>query len=143
MVVVVVVIVKIVMNTVGMRIAGLPRQVLILLWKNGLLFRRNLFGTFLELVCPLLMLSVFLIMRYFIEKVNYPEQNNKPRSVLSFMNELFQLTLQTQLTVNRMSRNLIVYYPNTRLVETIATKAAAVIAANNNGFFPQSNFIFG
>ncbi len=126
------------MLTKPLEIASVPRQILILLWKNAILFRRNLFSTFLEIFCPLLLLSILLIMRFFIEKINYTDQNNLPHTVLNFVSEVFQLSLKSQFTINRINRNLIVYYPNTTIIEGLVSRAASSIALNNQGFYPSS-----
>ncbi len=127
------------MNDRPVRIANLPRQVAILLWKNLILFRRNIFGTMLEIFCPLLFLSVLLIMRYFIEKIKYYDQYNFPRSVFSVYAAPPQLSLTalSQVSEDRSNRNLIFFHPETEFIRQIVQNAADLLQANNKDFEPR------
>jgi hypothetical protein len=120
------------------KLASVPWQIIILLWKNSILFRRNFLATFLELFCPLLILSILLIMRYFIEKISINDQKLAPQNVFAFVNEIFQLTLQSQFSINRLNRDVIAYFPDNLLIRSVVSKAAALIATHNNGFYPKS-----
>lgn len=122
------------------KIVSLPYQIFILLWKNGILFRRNIFGTLLEVFCPLLFLSILLIMRYFIEKIKYYDQYNFSRSIFDVFIEPPQvsLTALSQIEEDRSNRNLIFYYPDTEFIRNIVTNAAKLLQDNNKDFRPQS-----
>lgn len=120
-------------------IANLPWQILILMWKNGILFRRNILGTLLEIFCPLLFLSILLIMRFFIEKIKYYDQYNFTRSIFNVFTEppALSFTSLNQNTEDRKNRNLIFYYPETEFIRNVTMNAAKLLASNNEGFFPQ------
>ncbi len=114
------------MERKSLKIANLPRQVLILMGKNFIMFRRNIVGTLVEIICPILFLLILFIMRYFVEKIVYPQQFNLPRS--------FQ-TLQSSQT-----RNLVLFYPNNTLIQSLVNKTVQSLAEYNFEFTPTSIF---
>lgn len=109
------------------------------MWKNGILFRRNILGTLLEIFCPLLFLSILLIMRYFIEKIKYYDQYNFTRSIFNIFTEppALSFTSLNEVSEDRSNRNLIFYYPDSEFIRNITINAAKLLASNNEGFFPQ------
>ena len=107
------------------RIARFPKQILILVWKNLLLSRRNLFGTVLEMLCPYLFISFMLVIRSFMERIRLTSQFNMPTSVLDVRLGSFNQT-----------RNLILYFPNTNFVRRLVDNAVNLIVQNNPGFIP-------
>lgn len=118
------------MNDRPVHIAGLTRQIVILLWKNAILFRRNILGMLSEILCPFLFLSILLIMRHFIPRIEITDRVS-PRSVLKIpMPELQEMNVET-------NRNKIFYYPNTKFIKDIIDRAAENIRINNPDFKPQ------
>nr|QUF59429.1 ATP-binding cassette transporter Abca3-like1 [Brachionus angularis] len=99
------------------------------MWKNFIIFRRNLIGTFLEILCPYIFVSFLIIIRYFIERIRFKNFFNIPKSVL----ELSPLTIDQK-------RNLILFYPNNNLIKSFVTNAAQILSSNNPNFFP---IVFG
>lgn len=109
-----------------MKIASFPRQILILMWKNLIIFKCNLVGTVLEMLSPFLFLSFLLIIRYYIERIRFSsDMFNMPTNVYDIS---FYLANQ--------SRNLIVYYPNNSLIRNLVTNAIDVLKFQNPGFDP-------
>jgi len=93
----------------------------------------------LEIFCPLLFLSVLLIMRYFIEKIKYYDQYNFPRSVFNIYADPPQLSLTalSQVSEDRNNRNLIFFHPETEFIRQIVQNAADLLQANNKNFSPR------
>lgn len=113
------------------KIASLPNQILILNWKNLLLFRRNLLGTILELIFPFIFISFLLIIRYFIERIKFFNQYNQSNSG----NVL-------ELYVNSMSQEkiLVLFYPNNKLIQELVENSVRFLKLKNPEFSPQSNY---
>ena len=113
------------------KIASLPNQILILNWKNFLLFRRNLLGTILELIFPFIFISFLLIIRYFIERIKFFNQYNQSNSG----NVL-------ELYVNLMSQEkiLVLFYPNNKLIQELVENSVRFLQLKNPEFSPQSNY---
>lgn len=110
-----------------MRIASLPRQILILTWKNLIIFKCNLFGTVLEFLSPFVFLAFLLIIRYYIERIRYNSSLfNQPNSVLDIS---FFLMNQT--------RNLVIYYPNNTLIRNFVISAVQLLKFKNPTFDPK------
>lgn len=115
-----------------LKIANLPKQVLILMGKNFIMFRRNLIGTIVEIICPILFLLILFIMRYFVEKIIYPQQYNMPR----YYQTLFFPQQNSQI------RNLVLYYPNTEFIQNLVNKTVQTIVDYNYEFSPQRKLFF-
>lgn len=111
-----------------MRIASFARQIAILLWKNLIIMKCNLVGSFLELVSPILFVSFLLIIRHYIERVKFYNYV-QPTNVYDLS---FYLTNQ--------SRNLVIYYPNSTLIRNLVTNAIGLVRTINPGYSPLSNF---
>ena len=115
----------------SVKIAGFPKQVLILLWKNGILFRRNILGTLVECICPIVFLTILIICRYYIEKISFSNLTGNVRNVLDL----------TSLGYSR-NKYLVLFYPNTTLIKDLVANAVARVAIFNVGFYPTSLFLF-
>lgn len=110
-----------------MRIASLARQILILTWKNLIIFKCNLFGTVLEFLSPFVFLAFLLIIRYYIERIRYNSSLfNQPNSVFDIS---FFLMNQT--------RNLVIYYPNNTLIRNFVISAVQLLKFKNPTFDPK------
>lgn len=112
----------------GYKIASPARQILILMWKNMVSTRRNIVGSLLEFVCPVIFISFLLVIRSFIEKLRFTSQFNMPRSILDLRFGAFNQT-----------RNLVLYYPNTQLVRQLVQDAIVYFGQSNQGFNPVGN----
>ena len=110
------------------KIAGVWRQFSILLWKNLILSKRNVCGLVTEILCPLLVIIILIIIRYFVDITQYTDQSNGLYNVL----DLLQLT--------RNSTNLLLYYPNTTLIKDIITQAVMLIKQRKPFFNLTSTF---
>lgn len=110
-----------------MRIANFWRQILILSWKNLIIFRCNLFGTLLEFLSPFVFLAFLLIIRYYIERIRFNTSAFvQPTSVFDIS---FFLMNQT--------RNLVIFYPNTTLVRNFVLSAVQLLKFRNPTFEPK------
>jgi len=78
-------------------------------------------------------------MRYFIEKINYYDQFNFPRSIFNVKIDQPQvsLTALSQIIEDRTNRNLIFFYPETEFIRNLVQNAADLLQANNKNFFPK------
>jgi hypothetical protein len=113
------------------KLAGLFRQIRILIWKNLITLSRNKFATLVELFCPLFFSSFLLVIRHFIERIEYKDYYNVPINVFNF-NEEF----------NVKTRRYVLYYPNNPFIKDLVTKAMRLITAKNPKFEPLSLCLF-
>jgi hypothetical protein len=127
------------MDRKPLKIANLFKQVLILMGKNFIMFRRNLVATLVEIICPILFLLILFIMRYFVEKIMYPQQYNMARSYRSLI--LSPLS-STQSKQPKQSRNLVLFYPNTSFIQDLVNKTVQSLAEYNFDFDPKSKYIY-
>jgi hypothetical protein len=111
------------------KIASVPKQILILNWKNFILLKRNILGTLLELACPLIFISFLLVIRYFIERIKFFNQYSQPNSG----NVL-------ELYVNSMSQEkvLVLFYPNNKLIQELVENSMQFLKLKNPQFAPTS-----
>lgn len=112
-------------ETKELKISSFAKQIEILMWKNLIIFRRNIIGTLLEIICPFIFVSFLIIIRYFIERIKYRNYLNFPRNVL----DLSPMTVEQK-------RNLVLYYPNNELIRGFVADAARLLSLNNAAFFP-------
>jgi magnesium-transporting ATPase (P-type) len=101
------------------------QQVYILLWKNGILFRRSYIGSILEVLLSLLFIITLMIVRYYVDKTNYPDESNNVENIFESM----PLSIR---------RNRIYYYPNTNYVRDIIINAVSFINSYEPLFTPIS-----
>ena len=111
------------------KIASLPKQILILTWKNFILLRRNLLGTFLELTCPFIFISFLLIIRYFIERIKFFNQYLQSNS--GNVLDLYENAISQE-------RDVVLYYPNNELIQKLVEQAVQFLNLNNPEFVPKS-----
>jgi hypothetical protein len=111
------------------KVVGFFHQIWILVWKNFLLFRRNLSGMFVEIFVSYLFLCILLFLRYFVDTVELSDRNVTAVTPFRFMN----------LSTNRTS---IYYYPNNAFVQGVVMlaigKIVAVFASQNVTWTPTS-----
>jgi len=99
------------------KVAGFFRQCLILMWKNSILFRRNIAGTIAEICVALLFVLMLFLVRILADTAHFNDQNlyrNPPVPIIDQINA----------TTNR---SLIMYYPNNSFVFGIVQRAFTLI----------------
>jgi hypothetical protein len=107
------------------KVVGFFQQTWIIVWKNFLLFRRNLSGMFVEIFVSYVFLAILVFLRYFIDVTQVPDQDWPALSPIAMM------------TINSNRPNLY-YYPNTTLIQTVADRAVNGIKL----FFAFQNITF-
>ena len=106
------------------KVVGFFRQIVILLWKNSILFRRNISGTLAEILVALLFLVILLFLRFFVDstKISDPDSPKNPvRNVIDYINVTSK-------------RGLIMYYPNNAYVHAIVNESYYLIQAQRPAF---------
>lgn len=99
------------------QMASASRQFLILTWKNSILLSRNLVGIFFELVLSVLMISMLLVTRHFIENVRYNQQQMPAYNVIDFY-------------FNNLDEDLVLVYPSESAVAlNVVTRAFRFITS--------------
>ena len=99
------------------KVVGFLRQIIILLWKNSILLRRNISGTIAEILVTLIFVFILLFIRFFVDSTRISDENsanNTARNVIEKIN----FTLR---------RDLIMYYPNNAYVQTIVNDSYSLI----------------
>jgi hypothetical protein len=105
------------MDSAKRKKAGPFKQILILLWKNWILFRRNKFATVIEIGVAYLFVIVLGLFRIFIDSPRYKaisSLNDPEISVASLIN----------ITSNR---TMLSYYPPNEFIRKFVTNALALI----------------
>ena len=90
------------------------KQLGILTWKNLVLSKRNLCGLLTEIICPIFIMALLLLIRYFVTAVSISDQQNRAANVL----DLFPLSNGTI---------LVYYYPNSIFIQNTVTQAFSLI----------------
>lgn len=99
------------------QLASARRQFLILTWKNSLLLSRNLAGIFFELVLSVLIVSMLLVTRHFIENVRYGQQQMPAYNVIDFF-------------FNNLDEDIVLVYPSESAVAlNVVTRAFRFITS--------------
>jgi hypothetical protein len=98
-------------------IAGFRQQFLILSWKNLILSKRSVCALITEIVAPILTVLILLVLRYFVDSIQYSDQSNTAYNVL----DLFPITANTSNTT------MLYYYPSNSFIQGIMTQAVTLI----------------
>ena len=106
------------------KVVGIFRQIVILLWKNSILFRRNISGTLAEILAAFIFLFILLLIRFFADSTKINDQSY-------IKNPTFNLLSAINATTNR---ELIMYYPNNTFVEELVTNAYQLIKSRKPNF---------
>lgn len=93
---------------------SLFNQFLILTWKNILIIKRNPTGPIVEFFLSLFFISFILILRNYVEIIFYSPISNPTYDIIDFFHKT-------------ASQDLILFYPNTSLVQNIVFRAFRVI----------------
>ena len=114
------------------KVVGFFRQVVILFWKNSILFRRNVAGTVAEVLVALLFVLMLALMRFISDVPRYSDQTNSYdsnpiKSVVQFIN------------ISTTSVPVIYYYPNNAYVLSLVTAAYNIIRAQQGQFTATRN----
>ncbi|RNA01714.1 ATP-binding cassette sub-family A member 3 [Brachionus plicatilis] len=90
------------------------RQLLILIWKNILIIKRNPFGPLIEILLSIFFISFIIILRFYVEIIYFPPISNPIYNIIDFF-------------YKTASQDLILFYPNIPLVQNIVERAFRVI----------------
>jgi hypothetical protein len=99
------------------KIAGFRQQFIILSWKNLILSKRSVCALITEIVAPILTVLILLVLRYFVDSIQYSDQSNTAYNVL----DLFPITANTSNTT------MLYYYPSNSFIQGIMTQAVTLI----------------
>ena len=99
------------------KVVGPFRQVWILIWKNWILFKRNILGSIVELFSTYLFLIMLVLLRFFAD-VRYSSDETSVTSPTR--NVIDNINTTT-------GRTNIYYYPNNALIQGIVTSAVTLI----------------
>lgn len=97
------------------RVVGILGQIWILMWKNWVLFKRNISGTLVEILVSYVFLLLLLLLRFFVDVSLYPDQNNTAYSPLQYLN------------TSTDGRYRLMYYPNDNSIKAIIDDAVAMM----------------
>lgn len=95
------------------KVAGFFRQILILLWKNSILFRRNISGTLVEILVALLFVIIMIFLRFFVDSTKVAEQSASTNLIRNIVDSINVTT----------KREYLLYYPNNAFIQGIVTSA--------------------
>ena len=100
-------------------VVGFFRQCIIIVWKNSILFKRNVSGTISELFVSLFFCFLILLMRYIVDVNVYADQNSTTNPSTYLISNM----------ISRGNRSLILYYPDNSYVKSIVYSAITIISA--------------
>ena len=106
-------------------IAGFCRQIYILLWKNLKLTSRNIASTLIEIFGPLVFLAAIIVVRYYVDKISYNDQENYLLDIFESMPIYIR-------------RTRLVYYPPNTFIRAVIENAVAYIQLRQPFFNPRS-----
>ena len=116
---------KMIQNEQKQELAGFFAQLRILMWKNTVLFRRNVSGTLSEIICPMLFVLAMLLIRYFVDNIRLSEQKFTATSALDLIPSL--------------NTSYILYYPNNAFVLGLVNRAVDLIKQRKPTLNPSGN----
>ena len=102
-------------------------QLRILLWKNLILLKRNVLGTLFELTLSVFFVFTLLIIRYIVERYHFDQQSNPSYYVIDYFRNL-------------ADHNLLLFYPNTPVVNRIVNHAYDLIKSRKQWANLTGNF---
>lgn len=106
------------------QVVGVGRQILILMWKNGLLFRRNKLGTICEILVALLFVFILVFLRFFVDSTHFDDQDYRRNPAVPVISNI-------NVTTNR---SLIMYWPDNVFVQSVVSNAYDLIKAQKPDF---------
>ena len=112
------------------QIAGFFRQIYILLWKNAKLTLRNRSSTLIEIFGPLIFFAVIIVIRYYVDKYDYQDQDNEN---LVDVFDLMPIYIR---------RTRLVFYPPNFFIQNLIENAVAYIQLRQPFFNPRRKNIF-
>lgn len=113
------------------KVVGFFRQFLILLWKNWVLFKRNIAGTVTEICVSLLFVFILLILRFFVDSTKIQEQSATTNPTINVLSQINATT----------NRTYLMYYPNNAFIQGIVTNAYNLIVSYKPNFNADSIFL--
>ena len=99
------------------KVVGFFKQTYILLWKNSILFRRNIAGTLAEVLVALIFVLILVLIRFVYDVPRYSDQthsnseSNPIKNVVNFIN------------ISTTNVPIIYYYPNNAYILSLITSA--------------------
>ena len=111
------------------KLAGFWNQLAILTWKNLILTKRNMCGLLTEILCPLFIIALLIIIRYFVTAKQSYDETNALYNVIDIMP-----------ITNKTNATLLLYYPNNSLIQTIVTNAVSIIRLRKPSMRLDSEF---
>ena len=105
------------------KVAGFFQQLKILSWKNLILSKRSKKGLISEIFIPLFLLIILVVIRDLVS-IEYVKAKDPPaKNIFNYFDDK-----------NITARNLILYYPNSSLVQDIIKRGVDIIKLNNSKF---------
>ena len=98
------------------QLAGFWGQLRILTWKNLILSKRSLCGLLIEILCPLFIVALLIVIRYFVTAIQNYDQVNDLYNVLDIMP-----------VTNTTNTTTILFYPNNSAIELILNYSIQLI----------------
>jgi hypothetical protein len=108
------------------KLAGFFRQIGILFWKNGKLFKRNISGTLAEILMALLFIIILFALRYFVDIKSFTEQNDLTNPAGSILRNA---SLQK-------GGYFIYYYPPNTFIRNLVLSSIMAITYTKGNFTP-------
>ncbi len=119
-------------NTNNRKIAGFFKQILIISWKNGILFRRNKFGFVCELLFSSLFTFIFVILVYYSSPTYGPRNNPQLDNVI----------IDSKISLAPDFLTFIIYfYPNNKFIENVVKTSISKLSFNKDSMqaIPSNN----
>ena len=111
------------LNSNNRKIAGLFKQILIISWKNGILFRRNKFGFVCELLFSSLFTFIFVILVYYSSPTYGPRNNPHLENVI----------VESKISLAPDFLTFIFYYyPSNKFIENVVETSISKLNFNKN-----------
>lgn len=95
------------------------KQFMLLNWKNLILLKRNYFQTLFELTLSVFFVFTLLIIRHIVENIYVQAQPNTAYNIIDYF-------------FVYAGHDLVLFYPNTPIVEQIVTHAYDILRARKN-----------
>jgi hypothetical protein len=110
-------------NTNNRKIAGFFKQIVIISWKNGILFRRNKFGFVCELLFSSLFTFIFVILVYYSSPTYGPRNNPQLNNVI----------IDSKISIAPdFLTYMFYYYPSNKFIENVVQTSISKLSFNKN-----------
>jgi hypothetical protein len=99
------------------QVVGVFMQIWILMWKNWVLFKRNIKGTLVEILVSYMFVIIIVLLRILIDTTQYYDQTSTTNTVSNVIDQVNTTT----------GRTYVYYYPNNAFIQGIVTNAMSMI----------------